>query len=492
MILKRKVLWINFIILFGVYALCIFVKHTSPDFFSTMMNGNAEINLQNGRILNWLLYEIFGAMGLHPEKNIVLAQLVLTASAALSSYWVYTAFAHEVEDQSINRVLIQIASLMMFINICFWEGWYAFPETVLFASANLLASYGAFALFAKGVRTNKKRFIVLSHILALVAIYGYQAYVENYIILTAIYLLCNTKCKAEKKGILYTVEVVGISGLISISSIFSMSLFVKLGITKAESRAATFKIKQIFENLKTLWEMQNRIWTNLKGYMPMYIMAILGIVLVIIILAILLKRSIADAVWTIIVLIGCYISIFLPHIVSSYIWAAPRTLIGLFCFCGGVLCLGACVLSKSWIKRLATGIASIFIVVSAVQIQIITVNNIVSTRIDEIQIDEIQRTVDEYEKESGEYVTTFVVGDDTNKIWGNETVNYTIMDTNLRIMSVYYANVTAINYYTGRNYQKKEMTEDEYQRYFDGKSYDYFDLDEQLKFDGDKAYLLIY
>ena len=145
----KKVLWINFSVLFAVYAICIFSHHASPDYYCSMMYGNADINLQNGRFLNWFLYYTADLLGIEMEKNSVFSQFVWTVSCAVSSYWVYSAFIKEVEDTSINRLMIQLASLIMFINISLWEGWYSFPETVLFATVNLLACYGAVALFAK-------------------------------------------------------------------------------------------------------------------------------------------------------------------------------------------------------------------------------------------------------------------------------------------------------------------------------------------------------
>lgn len=488
----KKVLWINFSVLFAVYAICIFSHHASPDYYCSMMYGNADINLQNGRFLNWFLYYTADLLGIEMEKNSVFSQFVWTVSCAVSSYWVYSAFIKEVEDTSINRLMIQLASLIMFINISLWEGWYSFPETVLFATVNLLACYGAVALFAKGYRERRIGLIALSYLLATVAIYGYQVYVEHYIILTAVYLLCHHRCRMDKRGIGYTLEVVGVSAWISLSTILTMSLLVRMGITRQVDRAATFGLQQIIENLKTLWSMQHRIWSSFLGYMPAYAMPVLGVLLLAVIVVVLTKIGVLQALWTGTVLLGCYVSVFLPHIVTSNIWCAPRTIVGLFCFAGGLLCLAACMITHDRVKWVMSCVAMLFLVVSAVQIQIISVNNIISTRIDQIQIREIQREVEAYELESGVQITTFAVGDDGSKNWSNETVEYCLYDTNLRILSVYYSDIVAINYYTGRNYTKRQMTEEEYHEYFDGRTYDHFDVDDQLRFDGDTAFLLSY
>ena len=59
-------------------------------------------------------------------------------------------------------------------------------------------------------------------------------------------------------------------------------------------------------------------------------------------------------------------------------------------------------------------------------------------------------------------------------------------------MSRTWSDVLLINYLSGKEYIKVPMDEDVYDMYFRGKSWETFNADEQLVFDGDTMYWAIY
>ena len=105
----------------------------------------------------------------------------------------------------------------------------------------------------------------------------------------------------------------------------------------------------------------------------------------------------------------------------------------------------------------------------------------------------INNYVCRYEKENNIEVKKVAIGHDINPTYGYYgNVNYILYDTNLRALVVSWADIYAINYYTGRDLIKVEMDEEIYNEYFKDKDWTYFDPAEQMVFYNDTLYLMVY
>jgi hypothetical protein len=101
----------------------------------------------------------------------------------------------------------------------------------------------------------------------------------------------------------------------------------------------------------------------------------------------------------------------------------------------------------------------------------------------------ITERITKYEKESGNKVTTIYYAKDKN-------VNYyysfgNANGANIRLVAVNWALECAWQGKTNHKYKFESMSLEKYKEYFDGKDYEEFDK-EQLVFDGDTLYLLLY
>ena len=72
-------------------------------------------------------------------------------------------------------------------------------------------------------------------------------------------------------------------------------------------------------------------------------------------------------------------------------------------------------------------------------------------------------------------------------------VGYVRYELGQRIYSVSWgAGVGCINYYNDRMYERRSMTDEEYDLLFQGNNWDSLNLDEQSVFLGDELYLVFY
>lgn len=124
-----------------------------------------------------------------------------------------------------------------------------------------------------------------------------------------------------------------------------------------------------------------------------------------------------------------------------------------------------------------------------VQVQKVSINNAMSGAIDEEFCRQIEFQIEQYEQKTGNTIDTVVVGNDPNPdYYAYKSVDYAIMDTNLSTFAMTWSDVNALTYYSGRTLERRDMTEEEYEKYFGASEWDVFCPEEQLRFEGNTMY----
>jgi hypothetical protein len=195
----------------------------------------------------------------------------------------------------------------------------------------------------------------------------------------------------------------------------------------------------------------------------------------------------------ILVLFINYLVVFLPHLLTSTLWMAPRTIIGIFHFISSIyMIILLFPLSKRY-ERFISIILSIFLVINIMQISNIGINVFSSNKIDKEIIQVISNKILKYENANDLKVKKIAIAKDAEPQYGYyDNVNYIRFDTNIRALAVDWAIIPAINFYCNKEYTSIAMPVEIYNKYFLGKNWDFFDQDEQLLFIGDTLYLISY
>lgn len=133
-----------------------------------------------------------------------------------------------------------------------------------------------------------------------------------------------------------------------------------------------------------------------------------------------------------------------------------------------------------------------FLIVNVISIQKLCVNNIALNKEDEQQIELIEDAIKDYENTTGNKVDELLYGYDRNRTYGYPNIQYTLYDTNVRALTIEWSTLDSINYYTGESYQGHKISDEEYNKIFGAEDFTEFNLNDQLKFDGNTAYLAVY
>ena len=113
-----------------------------------------------------------------------------------------------------------------------------------------------------------------------------------------------------------------------------------------------------------------------------------------------------------------------------------------------------------------------------------------SNTLDEVYVNMAYQKILEYEKETGITVTGLAVADDAYAPDYYEEVNYKTGQINERCLGTVTNSLVWV--LTGRQFDRTPMDDEVYKEYFEGKDWDYLNLDEQLIIIGDTAYWCVF
>lgn len=183
---------------------------------------------------------------------------------------------------------------------------------------------------------------------------------------------------------------------------------------------------------------------------------------------------------------------FAPYFIAEDVWMPPRTLFSLFALLALPGLWTVALAKEKKVHLLVNIIYGVFLVVMAVMIQKISINNFAVAKIDQEFCGIILHRLEEYESLTGEIVDTISICNDGSMRYGYDSIEFTIYDTNIRSFSTSWSDVAAIEYYSNRDFKRVKMAEEDYERMFGDASWNYFDAEDQIKFDGETMYLVVY
>ena len=134
----------------------------------------------------------------------------------------------------------------------------------------------------------------------------------------------------------------------------------------------------------------------------------------------------------------------------------------------------------------------LLLVVNIACIQGIALDQMKVNRQDKREAEEIVRLIREYEEESGQRVDTISWSWDGRYTWTYPEVKYTFMDMNVRAGARDWSLIDCIGYYAGRRFGSATMPGELLAAYFSGQEWDSFQPEEQIHFEGNKMYLMVY
>ena len=146
--------------------------------------------------------------------------------------------------------------------------------------------------------------------------------------------------------------------------------------------------------------------------------------------------------------------------------------------------------SKARAKRASTVVMAVILVLNLTFFYVMFFSRQINNSVDEELVLKIGEEISLYEKESGKEIKYIrIYHDESITVRNNGVIR--LGDTNVRAFSKSWSDVSHINVILGKKYVKKGANKGIYEKYFEGKDWDSFSL-EQLVFEGENLHICVY
>lgn len=463
------------------------INATEWPFFQMMSHGRPFMDI----VMHFLF-----SIGINPVKYQAMFAILLMLTIAFSIYTVYfEVLAGLKKTPSLFTKIILFGSCCVgFLNFCFQE-WFNFSDGMVQFIGGLL-----FAVLS--LRSLSKGKYIRTFILMYVALGFYQAVLGIFITwgLLIIFLQYAIKDKEVKALLKSTVRMLIIAGGASVSNILTTKVAQLLNLVGTILRSVQLSPKLLIENIKRILETQEILFFGGYYHMPQYFLFIILILSVVCLLTLLIlaKRFKEIPVFILMILVA-YSSSYLPFIFSESFWMPPRTIIAILSSFSVVLILNIAVLTEfednfsvfMAAEILCSGLVMVLLVVNLVHVQKETIDLFTTNELDYYISQQIGYEIDQYEAETGNVVDTIQWHTDTNYVGSYPHVTTNAFDTNSRAFNVVWSWYGLFAYTLNREFIIEDMSEEDYQRLFGGKNWEYFLPDEELAFEDNVMYIIL-
>lgn len=491
---------INLVVLCVVFSVFLMNFHFSEDTFEAMLRTSAlpDTNLRNGRFVHYCFYTALNTLGFNAAEHQALGQLLLTLVIAIITTALAVRFSEGNTGGNLSIrsvVMFDVAALFLFVNPAFLFGWYAWPETAFGASLSLSVAFGS-ALLVCHSRPGAIRFIC-SAVLLFIAVGMYQIYIEYYIAIAIAYHLLKSDFNSGRKTVARMSIIVGIAAIASILNIQIMSYMQRTGIIVVDPRSASMSLSTMLGNITAIAAELRSMWGAVYGAPARLFMA--ACMLAFIFLCIVgIKASGRDLkpskiILFVICLVGVVAVSFLPNIVSSLLWLAPRTYVGLFGIPLLLVSFVAPYIGSDGVAPIGANVAlCACLAISGVCTIDAQASALISNQQDVAEVLTMQREISEWEEKEGEQVKEVYFQYDNSREYHYPNVKYAQYDDNVRGIAYSWCFEYLFEYQSQEKLHPSEMSQNEYEAVFGDDEWSEFDVDEQLVIDDGVAYIALY
>lgn len=488
--MKKKILL--FISIFSVGILVIypaFAPSHALDSYCTIFNGyndTATWFLQNGRIFSALLMRFYDLVNLPVDSMNFVALFFFNLFLALAILKLYLVFSKNTENKVIWAILL-VSTFMLFYGPLITEVLF-FNEAMIFALGILLVVLSACKLAIGGMKN-----YIVSLLLMILGVTCYQGIACYFFVILLLILMKNGI--NGKEEVINALKKIGIGILI-----YGMAALISIGIIRFVSnlfgetipKLGTFNI---FDNLLYIFtNLLPTVFRTLFGFVNIKFYYLLCILLFICFVYLFIKNE--NKMIRILLFIGLVIALVIVPFAPNLIMASDSN------YTAARMALPLGILPSAFILYLIfnykvemkfnyvfLGIIIMFMALSSYSIHQNTMISFRRYKEDVKYINSIVQAINVYENKTDNKIEKIYYAKDSS-------VNYYYSfghanGANIRLLAVDWALDCAFPVYTYDEYEFKKMSDKDYRKYFKDKNYDEFD-NEQLVFDNDTLYLLLY
>lgn len=489
----------NIFLIFITFGEFIFNTHYSSDDFYCIYNQKGEaiaVTYQSYRAILGTIYYLLDIVGINVvncQKSMGVLMLILFAFAtSLITIIFYNLVKKKIKDWRII-ILINLGSLLLIINV-FVSEWIWFSLAYIQWGISVLFAILAIYFFSKEFSRLKNCFWAFVCLTIAAGCYQVVIAIYAFFIMTYIYLKWN--CKITMK-VLYDVFIAAFIAAMAIliNIILSKGLGYINGMNHVGSR---MEITNIFGKVLMIFKNEKLVWKNAVGMMPSFFLVSVGIVYVGIIIYsyVIGNYRFLDFLWIGVIMISGNVVRWLLVLAQGEFWQPARILVPFMCIFAvfNIITIYYSNGNKK-ILMLDIIIVCLLLLCNFVEIQRNKFDCIKTNSIQENEMRTIAMYIKEYEEENNISINYVSVIRDENPTYKYlDILNNTSYNGEMATRSLVttWSDGEMVKHYLEKEIEEIETNGKEKLNLFEKENYDYFSVEEQVKFIGDTVYICAY
>lgn len=476
-------LFLSFFIVLEGYGCLALSKHYSVDSFNILFDMSPYWHLMLGRYLNCsiTLWAIKWGINLVTQQQFLAVLWILSCTAAV--FIVDDALQKIFVSKSrCGQGIITLSVSLAFANVFMME-FLLFPEMMLLNVLGVIAlglsiwfALSDFSYFAKGC---------FSFVFLLIALGNYQGYIGIFEAFVLVSILLKYRNSRKKYSELFSALLIG--GFASVINVAVVKILIHVGFIVPSGRDASISIATICRNIIQLCLYQFRFWKSADGLMPLGLMPVIGILLLFCFANIFVTKKIK---LYIIVLAVTYILSYAPHLIESSIVLTPRSNIAVWSFIAVGIITGIHFIEEH--EHLFAACISVIVVINLFMMQDMAANTQMTNAADFVEADQICAEIAAYENRTGNAVTKIAIDFDESPTLYQEFSRYKVLELGKRILATPYSSYRLLGSRMNRNFEKVDISSGVFSKYFSKKDWSCLNTAEQLVFENDTLYWIVY
>lgn len=474
------------------YGFMVMSKHYSVDSFNLIFDMSPYWHMQLGRYVNCGIILI----ALHFGINQVVYQQIFLAVWIITLASMLCVITDAIKKCILNldrkkQIVLTLAIGLAFVNVFAME-LMLFPEmAMVFILGNLTLGLAVWYALEDG-KAVKKWGLCIAFLV--ISIGNYQSYIGIFEAFTLVGIFLKWNNNVKKRYQESAIALV-IGGGVAVFNVLLTKVLIKCGYIADSGRGAVLDWETISDNLIGVLRYQISFWKDADGIFPVAIMPVVAIALLcIVISAVMQQKTWEKKIFLLLILCGCYLLGYAPHIVEHSLILSPRSNIAVWSVISVVFVMGINYMPEKMpiAFYVENNILIGIFVLNIFVMQDMAANEQAMNAIDITEAGQICDKVREYESETGNTIVRVAARGDCNSTYYQSMSRYHNWELGARIMATYYSNYRLIGYELGRTMERVDMSDEIYQKYFDGKDWEQLNVDEQVVCDGDTLYLCVY
>lgn len=490
-----------FLIFLGIYSFTFILfmnrVYTSDHVYSSFSPttvGEFKDYLSGGRFISYFIaifYYILSLFGINHIQNQWFLQSILIFFLALASAELYKMYAEE-DESVLDYKLIALLTLN-FINPFF-------VEHFVYKGAELGV---AIWIVTIAVQVFYKKKYIWAFILAFIATGIYQSYIILFLIYATGVWFFRYNSNPHRKMVWDYCKILLTAAAVAFCNIFIVKLSVKTGVIEGEIKKTELitnsdagVIGGLLQKLQNVMETGKTIMLSTWNMLPQkfFIGSILLFVLLVVFYMLICHRKISNILLYLFTILIIHAYPFSIAMVMGSIYLPQRVIWPIFASCSIGLIIAYKCLKDSWAIKPYICIAVVFGVVVFFNTQNSILDLFISNALDWYYAEAVQEEIREYEEESGCEVTdVYAIHARDAKYCHYQLMHFDYTVTyNRKIQNQIWSDVEWLNLVNDEDYIKHTIDNTCQDEYFKESTAEVFNASEQLYFEGNNMYWLIY